>query len=111
MTDWIKGRELLDPPYNFTRRGVFNAVKEGILVPFESPDGAETNRVWRVFPTPELQKEWLQIRATIEIDLEPALERAEAFSQKTDEEIIEKDRFFRLEFRGEQNSEEIEAEK
>jgi endogenous inhibitor of DNA gyrase (YacG/DUF329 family) len=58
MIEWIKGRELLDPPYNLSRRDIFKAVKDGILVPWEPQDDVPSERVLRVFPTSELQEEW-----------------------------------------------------
>ncbi len=84
MTDWIKGRELLEPPYNLTRRDIFNAVKEGILVPWESPDGDQTNRVWRVFPNDDLHDEFMNLSL-----LQDKLERAQKWSIKSDEDCIE----------------------
>ena len=110
MIEWIRGRELLEPPYNLTKRKVYNAVRDGVLVPWESPDGDHNNRAWRVFPTRELQEDWLKIIGG-RLDLEEKLERAKGNSLKTDEAIIEQDKFFRLEFMGEQNSEKEESEK
>lgn len=55
---WIKGRKLLELPYNLTRRDIFRAVKNGTLVPWEPQDDVPSERVLRVFPTPELQEEW-----------------------------------------------------
>jgi hypothetical protein len=52
----------------------------------------------------------LRIKAGVEIELEPALERAKKLSQKTDVEIVEQDRLFRLHFQEEQNSEESEKQ-
>jgi hypothetical protein len=115
--EWIKGRELLEPPYNLTRREISQAVQEGMLVPYESSDAHWTSghgfldideRLWRVFPTCELQKEWLQTKAKLS-DLENTLTNARKMSQKTDEEIVEQERSYRLEFLLQQSSEEIES--
>jgi hypothetical protein len=95
---WIKGRDLLEPPYNRTMREVFKAVQEGILVPWESPDaeyikkhekhailGADFERIWRAFPTPELQKRWVS-----EVHIkESVLKNAREWLLKSDEEHIE----------------------
>jgi len=58
--EWINGRELLEPPHSFTKQQIIDAVKAGILVPWEFKDGIDKNRAWRVFPTPEQQKKWLE---------------------------------------------------
>jgi hypothetical protein len=95
MTDLIKGRDLLESPYDLNRRDISKFVQDGTLVPYESPDAeyikshkildADSERIWRVFPTPELQKKWL-----IELCLkQDRLEEAQKWSSKSDEEHIE----------------------
>lgn len=67
MTDWIKGRELLEAPYRLTRRDIFNAVIDGSLDPHDK-EGR------RVFPNDELDKKYERLLA-LRIDLDEAKER------------------------------------
>ncbi len=94
MTNWIKGYELLESPYNLAKHDIFKSVQEGVIVPHVSPDGAwiarhdllgVAERIWRVFPTPELQKKWV-----MEVFLKKGqLEDAQDWLAKSDEEHIE----------------------
>jgi hypothetical protein len=93
MTDWIKGRELLEPPYNATRQDIFKAVQEGNLVPWTSPDydwikrhGSleDPEQIVRTFPNDELQEKYKRLLVQQEV-----LEKAQRWSRKSDEECIE----------------------
>ena len=97
MIDYIRGRKLLESPFNLTKYEILRAVQEGILVPWESPDaeyikkhekhailGADFERIWRAFPTPELQKRWV-FEVLIKKRL---LEEAREWLLKSDEEHI-----------------------
>lgn len=93
MTIWILGRDLLTTTYNLTFQEIFNAVQEGSLVPRMSPDAEwikrneyldGPERMWRVFPTPDLQKKWLT-----EVCAKKAnLEQNQRWFSMSDEEIV-----------------------
>jgi hypothetical protein len=97
MEEWIKGSELLDPPYKLTKRYFFKAVQEGILVPYTSIDadwireygslGEGEERVWRDFPTKELKRKYFTL-----MSLKGWLESAQKFWSMSDEEIIEREK-------------------
>jgi hypothetical protein len=94
MVCWIKGEELLDPPYNLLKCEIFKAVQEGDFVPYTSPDAdwikrnefleSDGERVWRVFPNDELQRKYEHL-----ISLQYRLDLAQTWSQKSDESHIE----------------------
>jgi hypothetical protein len=67
MTKWIRGRKLLDPPYNLTESDLFEAVIDGSLVPLDKQGR-------RVFPNDDLEKKYERLLA-LQLDLDEAEER------------------------------------
>jgi hypothetical protein len=95
MINWIKGQDLIESHHKYTKQELFKFVQEGALVPYCSPDaewikkykftGPGVERIWRVFPTPELQKHWV-----MEVFLKKGkLEEAQDWLAKSDEDHIE----------------------
>jgi hypothetical protein len=94
MICWIRGKDLLAPPFNLTKCEILKAVQKGDFVPFMSPDGEwikeneflepDGERVWRVFPNDKLYRKYEDL-----ISLQYRLELAQTWSQKSDEWHIE----------------------
>ena len=92
--NWKKGRKLLEPPYSLSEDGIFKAVHEGNLVPYESPDAdfikrrgylePHSERIWRYLPTLKLDEKYKHL-----LHLQDMLDRAQKWVLISDEEHID----------------------
>ena len=85
--EYLKGRELLDPPFNLTKRSFFQLIKDGKLVPWGSPDAEYIRRhravnfperMHRIFPTDRLTEKYRKL-----LGLEYALSCAQEWHSKS----------------------------
>jgi hypothetical protein len=73
MREWIRGEELLTPPWNITKDSLFQFVEQGMLVPYDPHKGP-------IFPSEYLADQyesWLGLAMTFD-----ALERNLAMSDE-----------------------------